>query len=88
MGTSIGGGKSNFRNFFLGAQYDFAIGGSITFGAHYGKRQKISGLDYRDFEFGETVFSGDREKRKYTDWDLGFFIGLQADSRIFAFLFQ
>jgi hypothetical protein len=88
IGTSIGSGTSNFKNFFLGAQYDFSIGGSIVAGLHYGRRQKITGLDYNEFEFGKTIFTGNLEDKKYMQWDPGFFIGLQVDSRIFSQIFK
>lgn len=85
--TSIGAGSDNFNDLFVGIQYDFSIGGSVTGGLHYGRRQNIIGVEYRDFKFGETKFTGDLELNKYMNWDVGFFIGVQIDSRIFSQVF-
>lgn len=85
--TSIGAGSDNFNDLFLGIQYDFSIGGSVTGGVHYGRRQKITGVDYRDFKFGESKYTDDLELNKYMNWDFGFFIGIQIDSRIFSQIF-
>lgn len=87
IGTSIGGGASNFQNVFLGGQYDFAIGGSVVAGLHYGRRQKIVGVDYHNFKFGQTPFVGDLPTKEYMGWDAGLFIGVQLDSRVFSQLF-
>lgn len=88
VGTSLAAGVSNFSNAYLGGQYDFSIGGSIIAGFHYGKRQKISGVDYKTFSFGETEFTGNLDSKKYTAWDGGLFVGVQVDSRIFTQLFK
>jgi hypothetical protein len=87
LGTAIAASSSNFRDIFFGGQYDFSIGGSIVGGVHYGRRQKISNLDYKDFKFGETKFAGNLNDRTYMDWDFGFFFGVQVDNRIFSQLF-
>lgn len=87
VGTTIGSGTTTFKNAQLGLQWDFAIGGSIVGGLNFGKQQKIQGVDYRTFKFGETPFKGNLEERKYQDWGTGFFIGVQVDSRIFSQLF-
>lgn len=84
VGTTIGSGTSNFRDIIFGLQYDFTIGGSLVVGGHYGRRQKIDGVSYKDFDFGKTKFSGDLQPRLHNGWDLGFVIGLQADTRIFS----
>lgn len=88
VGTSIGSKAPTLENFFLGGQYDFAIGGSVITGVHYGKRLKIVGVDYKNFTFGESKFSGDVETRKYSSWDVGFFLGVQVDSRILSKVFK
>jgi hypothetical protein len=88
IGTTIGAGSSNFKDLFVGGQYDFAIGGSIVSGLHYGRRQMITGVDYKDFKFGETRFTGDLGTKSYMQGDIGFFIGVQMDSRIFSQIFQ
>jgi len=86
-GTSVGAGNSNFSNALVGVQYDFSIGGSFLVGLHYGRRQRISGVNYKDFKFGETVFTGDIDEKKYSSWDPGIFFGIQIDSRIFSQIF-
>jgi hypothetical protein len=88
VGTSIANGTSHFSDMFFGGQYDFAIGGSIVTGLHYGRVQKISGIDLKHFSFGTSKFTGDLESKKYMTWLPGFFLGLQIDSRIFSQLFS
>ncbi len=88
VGTSIATGTGHFSDAFFGAQYDFAIGGSIVAGLHYGRVQRVSGIDLKDFTFGETKFTGDLEAKKYMSWEPGFFIGVQIDTRIFNQLFS
>ncbi|MFH6991758.1 hypothetical protein [Flavobacterium sp. FlaQc-48] len=88
VGTTIGSDTSSFKNLLLGAQYDFSIGGSFIAGLHYGQRQKIIGVDYKDFKFGESKFEGDLESKKYTQGDLGLFFGVAIDSRIFSQIFK
>lgn len=88
VGTTIGSGTATFKNLLLGAQYDFSIGGSIIAGIHYGQRQKIVGVDYEDFKFGESKFTGNLESKKYMEGDVGFFFGVALDSRIFSQLFK
>lgn len=88
VGTTIGSQTSTFKNLLIGGQYDFSIGGSIVAGLHYGQRQKILGVDYDDFEFGKTKFSGDLESKKYTEGDIGVFVGVALDTRIFSQLFK
>lgn len=88
LGTAIANGTSQFSDAFFGLQYDFAIGGSIVGGLHYGRVQKVSGVNLNDFSFGTTEFQGDIETKKYMRWDLGFFIGVQVDSRVFGQIFK
>lgn len=89
VGTSIGSSSSNFKNFQLGLQYDFAIGGSFIIGGNLGKQQRIQNINYKDFEFGETVFTGGNlDARMYSSWTIRPFIGIQVDSRIFGQLFR
>ncbi|GAB3534986.1 hypothetical protein GCM10027443_23110 [Pontibacter brevis] len=84
VGTTIASSDKNFENLYLGLQYDFAIGGSIVFGADIAERQKIRGVDYDKFEFGKTVFTGELDEKLYQEVGIGFFVGVQVDSRIFA----
>lgn len=88
VGTAINAGASSFQDLFLGGQYDFSAGGSIVAGAHYGRRLKIVDVSYRNFIFGESKFTGSLEEKEYMKWDLGFFVGIQVDNRIFAQLFK
>lgn len=87
VGTTIGSGTANFKNAQLGLQWDFVIGGSVIGGANFGKQQKILGVNYKSFKFGETPFEGNLEEKKYQDWGVSYFIGVQVDSRIFNQLF-
>lgn len=88
VATSIGTGTSNFQNLLLGVQYDFSIGGSFVGGLHYGRRQMITGVDYSSFEFGKTKFTGDLAAKEYMQGGVGFFLGVQLDSRIFSQIFK
>ena len=79
----------NFKNVYVGLQYDFAPGGSIITGLDVNtKRQRIYGVDYSSFTFGETKFTGKVMPRLYTETAYGFFAGIQVDSRIFAKIFK
>ena len=84
VGTQIN--KKQFENLFGGLQYDFSRGGSIAFGAHYGKVNILSGLN--NFTFGEDFFEGDINTITKKEWKTGFFIGLNLDIRIFKKLFN
>lgn len=88
VGTTIGTGSSNFKNVLMGLQYDFAIGGSIITGVHLGRRQRIQNVNYNDFTFGKSKYSGDLQDQLYMSWDAGFFIGVQIDSRVFTQIFK
>ena len=78
---------SDFKeNFFLGGTFEFARGGSITFGGHYGRVTKL--LD-TDFKLGETVFTGTEQDIKTTgEWKWGTYVGITLDTRIFNKLFR
>jgi hypothetical protein len=88
VGTSIASSSNNFGDLFVGASYDFSIGGSLVAGVHYGRRQEINGVDYNHFKFGESKFSGNLDDNKYMNWNAGFFLGVQIDSRIFSQLLK
>jgi hypothetical protein len=77
--------KDQFENFLGGVQFDFARGGSVSLGAHYGRRDFVEGR--RDFNFGRDKFTGTLENNVRKGWDLGFFIGATVDVRILNFLF-
>jgi hypothetical protein len=83
VGTQLD--KTQFQNFLGGLQFDFARGGSVSFGAHYGRRTTIQG--YKDFNFGTDVFVGDLASRIKQEWNLGFFFGVNVDVKIFNYLF-
>jgi len=69
------------ENFFFGGNFEFARGGSITAGCHYGKVQKLADSN---FKLGTDVYTGTKEEIKLTDtWQTGFFFGITLDTRIF-----
>jgi len=84
IGTRID--KDQFKNFFGGIQVEFARGGSIAGGIHYGRVNTIHNLE--DFEFGEDVFEGDLNSVIKKKWDIGFFIGVNIDVRVFGKIFN
>lgn len=74
------------ENFFFGGNFEFARGGSISAGWHYGKVQEL--VD-KDFVLGQTVFQGTKDDIKLTDtWKWDFFFGITLDTRIFNTLFK
>lgn len=74
--------ERNFRhNLFGGVTFEFARGGSLVFGAHYGRVQKLAD---KNFKLGETLFNGSKDDIKLTNenkW--GTFFGITLDTRIF-----
>ncbi len=82
----VGLSRSIENNFFAGINFEFARGGSITAGWHYGK---VSRLLDRDFKLGETAFTGTQADIKTDDvWKWGGFFGVTLDTRIFNRLFS
>ncbi|WPR77711.1 hypothetical protein [Algoriphagus sp. NG3] len=84
IGTKID--ENQFENFIGGIQFDFARGGSVAIGAHFGRRNAIAGYD--DFDFGNEVFKGDISNDLIKEWDVGFIFGVNLDLRIFGQLFK
>jgi hypothetical protein len=84
IGVSI---DNKFKeNFFIGAVYEFARGGSLTAGLHYGR---VNRLADKNFELEKTKFSGVDEDIKLNQvYKSGFYIGLNVDTRIFNLLFS
>ena len=80
IGTQID--KNQFENFIGGIQFDFARGGSIAIGAHFGRRNAIAGYD--NFDFGNEVFEGNIDNDLIKEWDVGFVFGVNLDLRIFG----
>lgn len=74
--------KNDWReNFFFGGSFEFARGGSISGGWHYGKIQELADPD---FELGVDTFNGSKDDILLSDrWDSGFFIGITLDTRVF-----
>lgn len=73
------------QNFFGGFVYEFARGGSIIAGGHYGRQQVLAD---RKFVLGETVFSGTNNDIILSDkYRLKFFIGVNVDTRVVNALF-
>lgn len=79
FGLSIDDG---FReNYFAGGVFEFARGGNISFGGHYGK---VTFLADKTFNLGETIFVGTNDDIvKSTSWKWGFYFGITLDTRIF-----
>lgn len=84
VGVSI---DNKFReNFFIGAVYEFARGGSLTVGLHYGRVDRLAD---RNFELEKTKFSGiDQDIKLDQVYKSGFFIGLNVDTRVLNLLFS
>lgn len=69
------------ENFFVGGVFEFARGGNLTAGYHYGKFQTLAD---KSFVLGETAFTGTKDDIKLEDkWDWGFYFGITLDTRIF-----
>ncbi|MGI4738059.1 MAG: hypothetical protein ACRYG7_23055 [Janthinobacterium lividum] len=90
LGTNVASTTTNFKNFLLGLSYDFALGGSVVAGVNLDtETQKIYGYD--NFNFGTDTFSEKKAPKLnrllYKESTVGFFFGLQVDSRIFTKLF-
>jgi len=83
VGVSL---DNNFReNFFGGFVYEFARGGSIIAGAHYGK---VNQLADKNFDLGKTSFHGtDTDIKVDQVYKASFFFGVTLDTRIFNILF-
>ncbi len=77
VGTQLG--EKAKENFFLGLSNDFARGGAITYGIHYGRRTFLP--DKRDFEYGKTVYDLPEVISKQ-EWNASFFIGASIDTRV------
>lgn len=74
------------ENFFLGGNFEFARGGSISAGWHYGKVQSL--VDNK-FKLDQDVFTGTKDDIKLTNsWRWSTFIGVTVDTRIFNALFS
>lgn len=80
MGIIVGAQLSDKlqENFLAGLTFDFARGGSLSFGAHYGRRNYVTRYD--NFEFGKDRFTGDLVVKK--EWAVGFFMGVTIDTRV------
>jgi hypothetical protein len=74
------------ENFFVGGTFEFARGGSICFGGHYGKVKELAtkAPDGKNFELGKSIYTGSADNIKLTDsWKWGWFFGVTLDTRIF-----
>jgi hypothetical protein len=73
--------KNFNENIFLGLVFEFARGGSITGGWHYGKFNKLGD---KKFELGKTEFNGTKADIVLSeDWGWGMYLGINLDTRIF-----
>ncbi|MEI6949604.1 hypothetical protein V9K67_20620 [Paraflavisolibacter sp. H34] len=77
--------KDQFKNFIGGLQFDFARGGSISFGTHYGRHTVVDRT--KKFDFGKELFVGSISDKVRQQWDVGAFIGVNIDIRILNFIF-
>jgi len=84
VGTQLD--KNQFENFLGGLQFDFARGGSIALGAHFGRRTFVEG--YKNFNYGTDKFYGTLTDKVKQEWNLGFFFGVNIDVKIFNYLFN
>jgi hypothetical protein len=67
------------ENFFAGLSNDFARGGTVSYGIHYGRRNYVAGA--RDFDFGNDVFDLPQLNVKQ-EWGVGFYVGVVIDTRV------
>lgn len=77
VGTQLDNNIS--ENFFLGLSNDFARGGSLSVGIHYGRRNYVAGKP--GFDFGKDVFDLP-DLNVNQDWGLGFYFGVVIDTRV------
>lgn len=72
------------ENLFFGGNFEFARGGSFTFGWHYGRVQELAD---KNFILGTTIYNGTKEDIKLSDtWKWGYFFGITLDTRLFNML--
>lgn len=73
------------ENFFFGLTLEFARGGNIIGGGHYGKTLQLAD---EKFELGKTQFNGQQDKIITKDkYEWKWFFGVTLDSRVFNKLF-
>jgi hypothetical protein len=77
VGTQVG--DSANENFLLGLSNDFARGGAITYGLHFGNRNVVSGAP--NFNYGSDKFTQPALNVK-KQWNVGFFFGVSIDTRV------
>jgi len=77
VGTQLG--QYAHENFFLGLAHDFATGGAISYGMHFGRRNIVSGKN--DFKFGSDKFDLPQLSVN-KEWNIGFFFGVTIDTRV------
>lgn len=87
IGIQVGAqlSESLSENFFLGLSHDFARGGSISYGAHFGRRNYIAGKS--NFNFGSEKFDLPELNVK-KEWGVGFYFGVVIDTRVAVELFK
>lgn len=78
--------KDQFQNLFMGLQCDFARGGSVAFGLHYGQHVTIDGK--RKFRFGVDKFQGALNDRIKKRWDVSWFLAINIDLRVVKYFIQ
>lgn len=77
VGTQLGNDAN--ENFLLGLSHDFARGGAITYGLHFGRREYIPGMKH--FSYGEDVYTLPEVTTK-KEWAVGVFFGVTIDVRV------
>jgi hypothetical protein len=79
-------GDKAFQNIFFGATWEFARGGSVFAGWHYGEVNTFEGED--DFNFGSTPITETQfNLRTNREWKTDFAIGLNLDLKLVTNLF-
>ncbi|HAQ20772.1 MAG TPA: hypothetical protein DCR40_16300 [Prolixibacteraceae bacterium] len=82
VGTRID--KNYNENFLCGVSFDIARGASLTGGLHYGRVNRLA--SHSDFNYGKDKFVG--ELKTKMQWELGTYIGVNIDLRVFELLFN
>jgi hypothetical protein len=87
FGVQVGARLDNkiAENFFFGFSHDFARGGAISYGAHFGRRNYVAG--HKNFNFGVDKFDLPELNVK-KEWQVGIYFGIVIDTRVAIELFK
>ena len=83
VGTELG--QAINENFLLGLSHDFARGGALIYGVHFGRRNVVSGSPH--FKYGRDIYTSPALDVK-KQWNVGFFFGVSVDMRVALQLFK